>query len=323
MYPVDDYPSFGIHVKEQIQSLRKLKNIDSDLIFINGRRSRLNYIKSIFTIKNKIKNNRYDIIHIHYGISGLFLFFFKPPEPIVITLHSGELFGQKSFINRFLQKTITLNILKYAKKVIVLNDETIELLYKYKNKLIKLPCGININQFDEIKQTKSTSHFKIGFPSNRQRIEKNYQLFIKIINELKKDFEIKIIEFANMSRQEVLVNLNDLDLLLMTSLVEGSPQIIKEAMACNKPIISTAVGDVEDLLNNVDNCYVVNTFNSGDFISPIQKILNLPPEKRKSNGRLKLIEMGMDEESISARLYNVYESITYNSTAQHTTYYTK
>ena len=50
---------------------------------------------------------------------------------------------------------------------------------------------------------------------------------------------------------------NAADIVLLTSLWEGSPNAIKEAMACCRPIVCTNVGDVAWLLDGVDNCYVV------------------------------------------------------------------
>lgn len=306
MFPVEDYQSFGIHVKEQIHSLKK---VESDIIFINGRESKLNYYKSISTIKKALKNKDYDLIHIHYAISGLFLLFFRPQIPVVITLHGGELFGMKGFLNRFLQKNITLSILKYASKIIVLNDITAEALKLHKSKLMKIPCGINANRFKQGLDTEHDEDIKIGFPSSRSRIEKNWPLFTSIIEELKTEFNINVIEFDNMTRDEVANNLNQLDLLIMTSFSEGSPQIIKEAMGCNKAIVSTNVGDVSDLLAQVNNCFVVDTFDKSDFIAPIRSILLQDKKNRLSNGREKLMKMGIDEESIADKLFKMYESV--------------
>ena len=112
-----------------------------------------------------------------------------------------------------------------------------------------------------------------------------------------------------MTREQVISNINSLDLMLMTSLVEGSPQIIKETMACSKPIVSTSIGDVADLLKDVSNSYVINSFNYEDFIDPVCQIHALPQEQRKSNGREKIANMGLDEESISNRLFDQYQEL--------------
>jgi teichuronic acid biosynthesis glycosyltransferase TuaC len=278
MYPVPDYIYFGIHVKEQIEEIERVSGIQKEVYFINGRAGKLNYLKSIAAIIELVKTGKFDLIHIHYGLSGLFLLFYTPPIPVVITVHSGELFMKKGYLNHVIQKSITLAAIKKAAKVIVLNDDMITLLHKHKDKLVKLPCGTDIGTFKEIPGVRRSAQTLIGFPGNKERKEKNYPLFNAIIEYLRADFDIKVIEFHNMTREEVIVSLNKIDLLLMTSTIEGSPQIIKEAMACNKAIVSTAVGDVSDLLHHVENSYIIDSFNPVDFVPPIKQILALAPE---------------------------------------------
>lgn len=309
MYPVPDYIYFGIHVKEQIDALKKDKDVHADIYFINGREKKVNYLNSISDIKEKVSSGGYDLIHIHYGISGLFLHFYKPDVPVVITLHSGELFQKKGYINHLMQKKLTLSIIKKVDKIIVLNDDMVDLLKKHKEKLIKLPCGTNLEMFSGNGGHKSANSILIGFPGNKSRKEKNYELFSDIVDKLKETYKIEVIEFHNLTREQVVENLRQIDLLLMTSKVEGSPQIIKEAMGCNKPIVSTCVGDVKDLLDGVKNTNVIDSFDAEAFVSPIKKIINLPISERYSNGKDKLVSMGLDSESVSERLYSIYEEL--------------
>ena len=309
MYPVKDFIYFGIHVKEQIEAIKSNNGIDNEVYFINGRENKLNYFKSIWNIRKMVNNNKFDAIHVHYGISGLFLLFFKPKVPVIMTLHSGELFQKKGFINHLLQKKLTLTLLKRVNKIIVLNDEMISLLHLWNNKLIKLPCGTDLNYFNKKIVDAEPNKIIIGFPGNRERKEKNYQLFKKIIDQINATQKISVIEFHNLTREEVVTNLNKIDILVMTSLVEGSPQIIKEAMACNKPIVATAVGDVQDLLKDVTNCFVIKSFEPADFLYSINKILEIPIEERKTNGREKLLKMQLDSKSVSKKVYEIYKEL--------------
>lgn len=309
MYPVPDYIYFGIHVKEQIEEIERISGIQKEVYFINGRADKLNYFKSIAAIKKLVKNGKFDLIHVHYGLSALFLLFYTPPIPVVMTLHSGELFMKKGYINHLMQKNITLAAVKKVAIVIVLNDDMIALLQQHKDKLVKLPCGTDIETFREITGVLKSNKIIIGFPGNKERKEKNYPLFNAIVELLRADHEIDVIEFHGMTREEVIISLNKIDLLLMTSTIEGSPQIIKEAMACNKAIVSTAVGDVKDLLDHVENSYVVDSFKPEDFISPIRQILSLPAEERRSNGRDRLINIGLDATSVAGSVFKLYQEI--------------
>lgn len=311
MYPVPDYIYFGIHVQEQIEALKAEKDLTAEVYFINGREKKSNYFKSISDLKKKVSGGGYDLVHVHYGTSGLFLLFSDPKIPVVMTLHSGELFQKKGLINHMLQKAVTMAAIKKAKKIVVLNDTMIDLLAKHQDRLVKLPCGTNLELFKAPETTRQKVGQKIiiGFPGNKERKEKNFDLFQEIVKLLEASYEIEVIEFHNLTRDEVVRKLGLLDLLLMTSTIEGSPQIIKEAMACNRPIVSTAVGDVEDLLEGVKNSYVIDSFTAGEFIPAILSILALPIADRYSNGREKLLEMALDSRQVSQRLYSIYEEV--------------
>jgi glycosyltransferase involved in cell wall biosynthesis len=313
MYPVPDYAYFGIHIKEQIEALKKYKLINSEVYFINGREKKNNYLKSIFKIRKKISEKQYDLVHIHYGVSGLFLLFFKPNIPVVITLHSGELYRKKGLFSHLVQKKLTLSILKRSDKIIVLNDDTAASLEKYKGKIIKLPCGLDLQVFKKMSTNKNTDSILIGFPGNKARKEKNFKLFSEIINLLRKTNTIEIAEFHQLTRNEVVEKLNQIDLLLMTSTVEGSPQIIKEAMACNKPIVSTNVGDVKDLLKGVKNSFLIDSYDPEVFIEPLRQIINLPQDQRTSNGREKLAKLELDSIAVSEKLYSIYKELICSS----------
>ena len=95
----------------------------------------------------------------------------------------------------------------------------------------------------------------------------------------------------------------------MTSLSEGSPQIVKEALSCDTPVISSNVGDVKKLLEGVDNCYLVDSFEALDYIEPIMKIIKNESIKVRSTGRQQIFRLQLDEKSISERIYSEYNKL--------------
>jgi glycosyltransferase involved in cell wall biosynthesis len=307
MYPTQDYIYNGIHVKEQTDYLTYKYDLDSRIYFINGRKSTINYLKSIFSLNLFIKQNKFNVIHIHFGLTGLFLLF-NPfiRTPTILTIHGSDISSSKLF---GLLPFITKMVIKRVNKVIILNKSMNSLLSKDNHKLIQIPCGINIEQF-KIKRANNPSSFTIGFPGDKRRPEKNFSLFEKIVIELKKQFtNIEVIEFHNLTRQEVIENLSRLDCLLMTSLREGSPQIIKEAMAAGVPVISTNVGDVAQLLKNVERCSVINSFSPDQFLEELLTLYKLDYNERVTNGSSKLESLSLDQDSVTKAIYNLYQTI--------------
>ena len=99
--------------------------------------------------------------------------------------------------------------------------------------------------------------------------------------------------------------MNAVDACLMTSHTEGSPQFIKEAMACNCPIVSVDVGDVADMINNVDNCFMAQ-YDATDIVRKLNLIFT---SDHRSNGRERIIAMNLDKKIIAQRLMDIYKLV--------------
>lgn len=310
MYPLEETPFDGVFIKEQIEYCHDKYDIDYEIYVIDRSVNKyLNYFKSIFKIREIISKGNFDLIHVHFGLAGMFLlikFLIKPP--VVVTLHGSDII---SFKNKDgLMQKISKMAAARAEKVIILNDKMASVLKKYQHKLVKIPCGINTEIFELERNNLKNKQFLIGFPSSRNREVKNYPLFRSIADKLiGKGYSIETVEFTNLGRKEVAHNLSQLDCLLMTSHSEGSPQIIKEAMVCGVPIITTKVGDVEILLQGVKNCHVIDSFEPAPFVEKLIEILGLTPAERTTNARKRIKQLGLDQNSVCFSIHKVYESL--------------
>ncbi|MFZ4725005.1 MAG: glycosyltransferase, partial [Paludibacter sp.] len=112
----------------------------------------------------------------------------------------------------------------------------------------------------------------------------------------------KLLELKGYSREGVALLMNAVDAVLMTSFTEGSPQFIKEAMACNCPIVSVPVGDVPEVIDNIDGCYLT-TYNENDIALDIMKALKF---NNRTDGRKKIVELGLDAESVVIKILDIY-----------------
>ena len=92
----------------------------------------------------------------------------------------------------------------------------------------------------------------------------------------------------------------------MTSRWEGSPNIIKEAMACNTPIVATCVGDVEKLIKDLDGCYLVEN-NPKSISIAIQQAISYAKDSIHTHGRKRLKELKLTAESIADKIIELYE----------------
>ena len=117
---------------------------------------------------------------------------------------------------------------------------------------------------------------------------------------------VKLLELKGYSREEVTLLMCAADAFLMTSFTEGSPQVIKEAMACGCPIVSVDVGDVKERVEGIEGCYVSETRNPEELANLIKKALDF---NGKTNGREKIIADGLDNSLVAQKLITIYENI--------------
>ena len=292
---------FKIHqafIYEQIEAVKKKYKIEYDTFFIKGG-GILGYLKNLSGLNSKIKSYLPDIVHAHFGLSGL-LACFQRKTPVIITFHGSDgHLPQVRFLSKIAARLSQYNI--YVSQVVN------KLIFENRRDAV-IPCGINLEAFYPIEM-------KISRENLRMDSEKKYIIFgSSFSNEVKyarlafsaieKSGEnCELIELENRSREEVNLLLNACNLLLLTSFSEGSPQIIKEAMACNCPVVATDVGDIREVIKGTDGCYITS-FDPEDVAEKIKLALQF---KGRTNGRKKI--QHFDNDLIAEKVYNVYEQI--------------
>ena len=140
------------------------------------------------------------------------------------------------------------------------------------------------------------------FSSRFDRKEKNADLALSAINLLQ-DINIELIELKDIPDENINILFNACDLGLLTSIMEGSPQFIKEAMACNLPIVSTNVGDVKDVFNDTEGCFI-SLFNPEDVAEKIKMALDFG---KRTNGRNKITNY--NNHIIASKVISIYQKI--------------
>ena len=288
------------YVLDQANAIEKQGiNITHFLIKSGGIRG---YVKGVISLRREIKKNTYDILHAHFGLTAIVcLFQFK--LPFVITFHGSDINNPKlSFISKFVMLFAKQNIVvsKYLKSKV--NSKNISVI----------PCGVDLDVFYPIeKATKNLKaikedYYNVLFSGQAFRELKNYPLAKLVVEKTKLDKPINLIELKGFSREEMNILLNQVDCVLMTSLTEGSPQVIKEAMASNCPIVTTDVGDVKDLLKNVKPCYITS-FDSNEISEALQKTL-LTNKRANYRNYIKRL----DNKIIAQDVIDVYQEVLKN-----------
>ena len=120
------------------------------------------------------------------------------------------------------------------------------------------------------------------------------------------DENVELLELKDYSHDEVSLMMCASDVFLMTSISEGSPQVIKEALSCGCPIVSVDVGDVKERIAGVEGCYVSTTREPKELSELLQKALSY---ESKTNGRNKIINDNLDNQQVAQRLIDLYKKV--------------
>ena len=248
------YPLQNPVVDAQCLSLRKA-GVNVDVFYIpSGGVS--GYLKAFMKLRCFLKNQRYDLIHAHYSFSG-FLAGISFNGPIICSLMGSDILRRRRFI-----LLLTHFLSKYIWKLVVVKSRQMLAVCPHA-KLI--PNGVDFKQFRPIAKQEALN--RSGFDKSKKHIifvatdayapVKNLSLAMESIRLLdNKEIEFHIV--SGVSYFEMPYYYNAANVLLVTSLTEGSPNIVKEAMACNCPVVSTDVGDVREIIGNAIGCFIAD-----------------------------------------------------------------
>ena len=284
------------------------------------------YLKAIPKLRAKINESQPDIIHAHYGLSCLLANLATRSVPVVSTYHGSDI--NKRFVLRFSKVAMWLS----AWNIFV--SQRIVDIAKPRKHWSLIPCGINLpqpwsmlknqsieqltlNQWVETVLEKGKKHvlFAGAFDNAVKNPELAKQAVALLNDEMSRDRSlneplalngVQLIELKGYTREQVNALMYNCDVFLMTSKTEGSPQVIKEAMACGCPIVSVDVGDVAERTRGVDGCYVVASREPKEIADALEKAIAF---EGNTKGCEKIIAEGLTNVQVIRKLINIYEKV--------------
>jgi len=260
------------------------------------------YLRNVKPLNAYLNSNNFDVIHAHYSMSA-FVASLAGAKPLVVSLMGSDV--KSGYFFKLLIKLF--NIFSWSK--IIVKSQDMKNSLGIKNVEI-IPNGVDFDRFKPMNQSDckkqldwDLSKKQILFAANPNRYEKNYKLASDAFELLHDDnIEMKVLE--DVPNELMPIYHNAADIVLLTSLWEGSPNVIKEAMACNRPIVTTDVGDVKELLIGVEGAYVVE-HNVADIHNSLSESRNI----NEVNSRERIIELKLDSISVALSLKHLYKSL--------------
>ena len=252
MYPDEEHPDFGTFVQEQVEGLR-LRNLDVDVIVVGGKRRKSSYVEGTWRFWRQIRSQRYDLIHAHYVFSGV-VARLQRRHPLVVSFHgAGEMVGWVGLLCKLLAplvNAVTVTSLQHKAQL-------------GRKGAYVIPCGVDLELFKPLPQR--TARAELNLPPGKKlvlfagelRAEKRVDVIKAAVGLLhREDEDVELVIATDQPHERIPLYMNACDVLALASDHEGSPVVIKEAMACNLPIVSVDVGDVAQVIRGTEGCYI-------------------------------------------------------------------
>ncbi|MFB6165282.1 MAG: glycosyltransferase [Haloarculaceae archaeon] len=241
----------------------------------------------------------YDLVHANYGLTAPFALA-QPRRPVVLILWGSDLLGEYSWVSE--------RCARYCDAVVVM---TREMARRLDVSAHVVPHGVDLDRFSPADQAGAqravgwdSERAHVLFPYSPSRDVKNYPRARRVVDRARsrvdERLELHVVDDAD--HDEMPRYMNAADVLLFTSEREGSPNVGKEALACNLPVVATDVGDVRRRLRDVESAAV-----STDDDELVDALVATLRTDRRPDGRAAVRDVSLAR--MGERLLDVYESV--------------
>jgi glycosyltransferase involved in cell wall biosynthesis len=300
-YPTAETPGASPCIEQQKKALERL-GINIDVLFFDGPKNRLNYLKAMGRIFWLVQiRNLYDLIHAHYGFSGI-VARAQFRSPVVVTFRGSDVLSAR-------ERPVSKVVAALADRCIVMTEEMRRLLARGNPEVI--PYGIDLAVFKPFPQTAARQKLDLPseiplilFPYNPNRSEKRFDLVEQAVEIVKSDYpKLKLLVIHDQPHEVVVDYLNACDAMVLASDTEGSPVTIREALACDLPIVSVDVGDVAKVIRNVEGCYI-SSKSADDIATKLSMVLSV---RARTKGHLAAKQFDLSQSA--TRIAMIYQDL--------------
>src|SRR5947207_13273212 len=312
IYPTSENPSRGTFVRTQVEYLKRA-GVEVELFHLKGPSRKLMYPKAVLELRQRLRASPIDLIHAHYSYVGI-VARTQWRVPVVVSYCGDDLLGT---VNVRGKPTLFSRLAVFAGRllshqvdgVIVKSREMADRL-KRKKDVYVIPHAVDL----ELSRPMDREQARIALGLD---LQKKYLLFAagpdipvkrfplakEVADRLRRQNpEIELLVVHKEPQDRLPFFMNACDALVFTSYQEGSPNVVKQAMACNLPIVATDVGDVREVIGDTQRCFICNP-NVVDFVEKLNLILHT---RERTQGREHVRHF--DRPTIAQKIIQVYEN---------------
>lgn len=310
-YPAEYRPHWGTFIKSQVDSLIE-EGIEVDIIRPRPGPMPWRYATAVAQVFFKTLSGRYDVVHGHYGLWCL-VARLQWTTPVVASFLGDDVFGTPTADGRYTRKAdLVVHVTRWLSRrvdAVIVKSQQMRTVIPARTVFV-IPNGVDFKLFRPIPRAEARA--ALGWDPDR-----NYVLFAANPAEPRKDFALAqaaierlrargifadLVVANRLPQTEVVRRMNASNVLLLTSIHEGSPNVVKETMACNVPVVSTDVGDVAQLVGRTAGCAVCPR-DPDALAAALEVALRLPGP---TTGRTDIRHL--DRAVVAHQVIGIYES---------------
>jgi glycosyltransferase involved in cell wall biosynthesis len=317
-YPTPGKPRTTHFIKRQAEFLAAA-GVHVDVFHFQGEKRLRNYATSWAQAQRWLRAGTYDLVHAQFGQSGLLAL--PKRIPLVVTLRGSDLLGivdddtGRYTLKGSLLQRATRFVARQADAVIVVSPHMAPLL-DTRAPVHVIPSGLDLRHFQP--GSRDDARRRLGFASGERLVlfvgrptqaRKRHALAVQAMELLQRRLPARLVVAWGVMHADMPDYMNACDVLICTSMQEGSPNVVKEALACNLPVVSVPVGDVAERLAGVSGCELTADDHPDTIARALERVLRA---RVPCDGRSAVLPL--DEHRLTRRVIGIYEDVLARAT---------
>lgn len=310
-WPTTRLPNSVPFIVRQVRFLREA-GIGVEVFHFRGNQNPFNYLRAWFGVRRLLRKNNYDLVHAQFGQSGTLAL--PRRLPLVVTFRGDDLEGivgkdgKYTLAGRVL-RVVSSWVAKKADAVILVSASLKRHLSRLDVQII--PSGIDFGSFPLLPKNECRKRLGLSltktlvlFVGNPDERIKRYELAKQAVELLDPALQVELIVASGVQHAEIPTYMNACDALVFTSMHEGSPNVVKEALACNLRVVSVNVGDVAQRLAGVRGCAVCADDRPETLAGELKRVL-----QHGEPARTREAVSDLDEGILTQNLIAIYRRV--------------
>jgi glycosyltransferase involved in cell wall biosynthesis len=317
-WPTPGQPRTTVFIKRQVEFLRAA-GVEVDVFYFDGERRPLRYANAWLRLHAHLTRRPYDLVHAQFGQNGLIAL--PKRLPLVVTFRGSDLLGiigtdgRNTWSGRLLQ-WISRHVARQADAVVVVAEPMKGSLPRGIDAAV-IPSGLDFELLRP--HPRDDARRRLGLPVDRRLVlfaanpqvpRKRHWLARAAVERVRRTIPADLVVAWGVPHADIPVYMSACDALVLTSVHEGSPNVVKEALACDLPVVSVPVGDVPERLRGVEGCEVCADDRPETIAAALERVL-------RRGGRVagRAAVQHLDERLLAQQMIQVYRRALHRAPA--------